>query len=260
MKLLRRAVAIACAVAAVIVMAPGANAAVSYWYRPSHPMNHSPQSLPETDCTGAWGVRTNGTSAPYFLTAGHCFSTNQPVYGTSGQFGVGQSSHWSFGGVDSALIRPLPGVDGLQEIPDLGRVVGKMSNEWSTTAGNGIAMQSPRTGRVYGTIAGGWWLWYNDTRVACGTYWSVDGDSGSPVFVHNANGVYAAGVHVGRSGHWACFVTIDDLLADWGVWLPVFSAAAAKTGSKIPDLKLLADLRGPAEKLPVQPLGERVLQ
>ncbi|MGW6935326.1 hypothetical protein ACWGE0_35065 [Lentzea sp. NPDC054927] len=252
MKLLKRAAAMACAVAAVVVMAPGANAAVSYWYRPSHPMNYTALPLGQTYCTGGWGVRSNLNNVGYFLAAGSCFSAGQDVYGTSGRFGVVAKSDYS-AGFDSALVAPLPDVDGLQEIPDLGRTVGKMSNEWSTTRNNAIAMQSPRGGRVYGVIAGGWWsAGPDDSRLACANFPNAPGSAGAPVFVHNANGVYAAGVSVGSAGtSFTCFVTIDDLLAHWKVWLPVFSSAA-KTGA--PDLQLQADLSGPAEKLPVQPL------
>ena len=249
MQLLKRAVAMACAVVAVVVMAPGANAAVTYWYRPSHPMNYAALPLDKTYCTGGWGVRSNLNNIPYFLTGAGCFSVGQDVYGTSGRFGVVAANHRTQG-FDSAIVAPLSDVDGLQEIPGLGRVVGKMSNEWSTTRNNGIAMQSPRGGRVYGTIAGGWWE-TNGGRVACANYPHELGAAGAPVFVHNANGVYAAGVNIGSVGALSCFVTIDDLLAHWNVWLPVFSSAA-KAGS--PDLKLQADQSGPADKLPIQPL------
>ncbi|WP_158849080.1 hypothetical protein [Saccharothrix deserti] len=266
MRLLNRAVelvtAMACVVAAVVVTSPAADAAVTYWYMPSHPMNRSPKSLPNSDCTGGWGVRSNLNNVPYFLTAGHCFTAGQDVYGTHGRFGITANSHHASGGVDTAIVAPLSGVDGLQEIPGLGRAVGKMSNGWSTTGGNGIAMQSPRTGRVYGTIAGGWRAWFNGRRVACGTYPSQDGDSGAPMFVHNAGGVFAAGVHVGllteNGVTMACFVTIDDLLADWNAWLPVFSSAVARTGAASADVRLQADLSGPAETLPIRYVGEPI--
>lgn len=259
---MKTVVAVACAAAAVVGTAPASGAAITYWYRPSHPMNHSPKPVASSDCTGGWGVRANSGNTPYFLTAGHCFSGGQAVYGTSGQFGTVAATNYP-SGLDTAIVSPGPEVDGLQEIPGLGRVVGKMSNEWSTTGGNGIAMQGTHSGRTYGTIRGGWYSGDNGKRMACGSYTSTGGDSGSPVFVHNSNGVYAAGVHLGKlplsdGSLIPCFVTIDDLLAHWGVWLPVFSSAA-KTGA-VPDGRLQPDLTGPAESLPINQAGTLILE
>lgn len=243
-----------------------ASAAVVYWYKPSHPMNLSPKPVEKSDCTGAWGIRSS-LNYPYFLTAGHCFETGDTVYGTTGAFGGVANTHLHLrDGYDTAIVAPNSDVDGWQEIPGVGLTVGKMGNDYLTTSGSPIAMQGARSGRTYGTQYGSFYRWANNQRVACGSYASTGGDSGSPVFIHQGDRVYAAGVHVGTLTYPSglvihCFVTIDDLLMDWNAWLPVFSSAAAKSpGAKVPDVLLGPAPSSAADKLPIRYVGKPVYE
>lgn len=276
----RRLIAVAavlCAVAAwVVVQPPPAQAAVWYWYRPSIPMNPWPDHPnPPYWCTGGWGIRLNSTGAPYFLTAGHCFARDQFVYPNTGINALGWVSARLdyFGGRDTELVHPNVGVDGLQEIPGVGKVVGHVGNGYLTTAGGGIAIRGANTGLDYGVIVGGWrnWNWppdtvpENDGRVACGNYDSQGGDSGAPIFIHYGNQVYAAGVHVGRwqrlvNGQvvedYGCFMTIDDLLALWAAWLPTFLPGTQAAERVPPDL----GSPGKSEQLTVVGGGVAILE
>lgn len=232
--------ALACVITSVAISSPVAQAAV-YYYRPTHPMNERVGS--HVYCTGGFGIRTSSNNLPYFLTAGHCFSDGQSVWGTDGQFGITADSR-ADAGYDTAAVAPLGSTDGLQEIPGLGRVIGKMSDTYSSTAGNAIALQGRTSGRQYGTITG--WIYHGNTWLACANIRGGPGDSGGPVFTHDAGGrVYAAGIIIGgdQGTNTTCFMTIDNLLTQWKAYLPVFSAKAAKTAQ--PDVALSADSAGP---------------
>lgn len=234
--------------------------AVTYWYMPSHPMNQWPVPLSDSHCTGGWGIRSS-LNYPYFLTAAHCWtSIGNGVYGTTGRLGL-VANAWA-GGVDSAIVVPDEHVGGWQEIPGVGRTIGKMGNDFATTVGAGIAKQGMRTGLTYGTLSGGWYLWAPHDepqagvhRVACGTYHSAGGDSGGPVFIHFGSQVYAVGIHLGRirltnGSTLACFMTIDDLLTHWNAWLPVFAASAR--GDTSPGILLAPEPSSAADALPVE--------
>jgi hypothetical protein len=220
------------AATALLVTPTAGHAAVEYWYKPSYRLLNSANQFV---CTGAWGIRNANTNEPFYLTAGHCFGLNAAVY----------SDYWdrSFGTVratfdnstsDSARIRPAAGVDGWQEIPGIGKTVGKRDNTFATGAGNGVGMLGGTSGLTYGTILGGWYTYPGWPWVSCTTYARAGGDSGAPVFIHYGNQVYAVGMHIGSlliDGVWrGCFIPLDDLLVTHQAYLPVFPEGTQLAG------------------------------
>ncbi|KFU81835.1 hypothetical protein [Amycolatopsis lurida] len=67
--------------------------------------------------------------------------------------------------------------------------------------------------------------------------------------------MYAAGIIILRTGGHTCFMTIDNLLAQWNAWLPVFSAVSTQSSATRPDAGLAADSTGPVGN-PLQGLVE----
>lgn len=245
-----------------LVAMPAPAHATTYWYMPSHPINwESPKPWPQRDCTGAWGIRLKGSNLPYFLTAGHCFFDGEVVYGTVGPIGhSAESSYYPFPSqLDTARVQPGSGVDGWQEIPGVGKVVGKVGADYLAVPGVGIAMKPVRAGVSYGTMEGGWNTW-GDYPAMCGTYSTEDHDSGAPVFVHFGNQVYAAGVHVGSKllpggVYISCFIYIDDLLSWHQAELPTFPV-----GSQSPQLPAGFESSSKAKQLPVVGRGTPVVR
>lgn len=233
---------IATVIAMVSLPAVSAQAAITYWYKPSHPMR---VSLSTPHCTGAWAIR--GASGMFFLSAGHCFDLGATVGGTQSGFGWVRRDEmpgaWNFGEMDALIVQPNPDVDALQEVPGFGRATNTYTNAFLTQAGHPIGMLGQATGGFsVGVTVQGWFerLEFRGERVACATYSRMHGDSGAPVFTHDGQGrVTVAGMHVGsilnplgtQPPRLGCYITIDDLLERFGAWLPLFSSLGARTMS-----------------------------
>jgi hypothetical protein len=233
-------VAIAAILAVLTLPAVQAQAAIKYWYKPGHPMR---LFSVQPRCTGAWAIR--GASGMFFLGAGHCFEQGAAIAGTDEYFGWVRRDEmpgdWNFGEMDALLVQPDPDVDALQEVPGFGRAVDAYSNAELTQAGRPIGMLGQGTGGFsVGVTVSGWWerIDFRGERVACATYSRMPGDSGAPVFTHDGQGrVTVAGMHVGwvanplgtGPARLGCYITIDDLLWEFGAWLPLFSSLGAGT-------------------------------
>lgn len=78
-------------------------------------------------------------------------------------------------------------------------------------------------GTIYGTIT-----WYGMTAY-CSTARTRGGDSGGPVWRSDGGGLRAVGITVAYNADTSngCFIPIQDLLNEWGAWLPVFPSLAA---------------------------------
>lgn len=225
-------------VAIVTVLAVGlgarpAQAATWYMYKPGHPMGPSKASA--NNCTGSWAVR--GPSGLFFLTAGHCQQQGTVVYGLTDPFGTVRRNDDRPGEMDGALIQPYAGVDAWQDVVDrsnavIGHTVGRVGNN-EMPGGMYVNMMGRTTGWTWGQIDSGWYRWANGELVKCAIYkdGSAGGDSGGPVFTRDSsNRARAVGMHVGKAEvrpgvWWSCFITIDDLLGQFGATLPVFNAA-----------------------------------
>lgn len=216
---------------AVAFGASPAQAAPWYYYKPGQPMGPVPNS---ENCTGSWAVR--GQSGLFFLTAGHCQAEGTTVYGKPSPFGFVRRNEEAKG-MDAALVQPHAGVDALQNVVDrsdvvIGRTVGIVPNSELATPGLWLNKMGRTTGWTWATTDGRWELW-NGQWVKCSEKLGATyGDSGGPVFTRDsANRARAAGMIVGgklKNGvmH-SCFITIEDLLARFGAWLPVFSSTGA---------------------------------
>lgn len=202
---------------------------LSYMYKPGHPM-----SLPGGSCTGSFAVR--GTDGMFFLTAGHCGQVGQAVRGTDAQFGV--FAHERNVREDTALVRPLRGVDAQQQVtnPRNGALIGSTVG-WYRNSEIGGGMPVGKTGITTGYTEGRvepWTYRWDNFTVRCATYASRPGDSGGPISIRtNTSNLWAVGVHVGRvtlsdGSTRGCFVPIETLLGYWGAWLPVFGSTANK--------------------------------
>ncbi|GLZ76031.1 hypothetical protein Afil01_08380 [Actinorhabdospora filicis] len=207
---------------ALLLQSAPAGAAVWYWYKPGHPMN-----IAGAGCTGSWALR--GSDGMFFLTAGHCASgVNAVVSGTDTRFGFVRRNEDP--SMDALLVQPDSGVDAYQIVEVNGITVGRttgMVHNWSLTPGTVVSKGGRTTGITSGTIRVQS-TWDGRERVYCGDYAACAGDSGGPVYQKAGSSVLAVGVHVGRQRQpsgvlYSCFISIDDLLARFGAWLPVFS-------------------------------------
>src|SRR6476620_6034949 len=85
-----------------------------------------------------------------------------------------------------------------------------------------VGMKGATTGLTYGPVVLQK-VWNSGERVYCAYFYprpNSSTDSGAPVFVHYGNQVLAAGVYVGRTGPYDCFVPLADLLQFHNAWLP----------------------------------------
>src|SRR5438477_6225948 len=107
-----RLLMVTCLTAVVTVLTPATAEASAYAFRPGDPMLDVPKHT-ETACTGSWAVR--GRDGLFFMTAGHCFAKDAPVFGTDAQFGTADRNATGEG-QDSMLVKPKAGVDAYQTV------------------------------------------------------------------------------------------------------------------------------------------------
>jgi hypothetical protein len=245
------------AVSATLLASVPATAA-TYYFKPGHPMFFGGPGV-GTYCTGGYVIR--GTSGMFPLTDGHCAGVGTTVYGTDRAFGTVSYTKWSTW--DTELISEVPGDDAYQIVvdprtgrtPGSGRVVGYKGSS-SFVNGYLVGKMGVTTGWTEGVIYNTS-TWHNMT-----CYWSraytQPGDSGGPVWRWEPNGVWALGITMAYA-RWdgdgppgtlrgnGCFVSIGDLLAVWGAWLPVFNSASFARGPATP--------AAPPTRLPQLDLG-----
>lgn len=224
--------------AALFVVVIGVQPAQAGWYNylVGHPLwkvNNDPE------CTGGYVIY--GTSGTFILTAGHCFKLGERVYGTQAAFGTLAHLKWTTTTGDSALIQADAGVTLYQTIIDplygnspgpngSGQVTGKMPNS-EQVLGTRVGKMGKTTGWTEGTIQ----LRYrplNGITTHCASYGRDLGDSGGPVWRYDSQGLRAVGMHVGSAIYnnvqLGCYITIDDLLTQWGANMNFWPSFAAR--------------------------------
>jgi hypothetical protein len=233
---------------AVLGAAP-AHAEVTYWYHPGDAML-SFNGL----CTGGWALRLNGEAR--FATASHCFNLQEVVYRRDGRpIGTVTEDGWPY--LDAELVDPYSDTDAYQIVYGY-RVVGKYDNG-SFGYGFHVLKYGQTTGLTELSVVG-WSTWQHGEPVVCATNGSARGDSGGPVFTHDSAGrAWAAGLLVGGltidGTVYSCFLTIDQVLAQFGATLPVFpnwsaSPTLAAAGPRTAFPASLPKLTGPATFIP----------
>jgi hypothetical protein len=238
-----RLLMVTCLTAVVTVLTPATAEASAYVFRPGDPMLDVPKHT-ETACTGSWAVR--GRDGLFFMTAGHCFAKDAPVFGTDAQFGTADRNATGEG-QDSMLVKPKAGVDAYQTVVAYknwpGTVIG---NVVGTAPKTGMNQNDPvgMSGWVSGWQAGyikGRTLWKDGEFVLLASYISTHGDSGAPVLVNDGAGhVWAMGMEVGAievapGKCYSAFIPIDDLLIQYGATLPTFPSAGITPPSSLAD-------------------------
>ncbi|MEU0882356.1 hypothetical protein ABZ345_27405 [Lentzea sp. NPDC005914] len=216
--------------------------AATYYFKPGHPTFFGGPGT-GSYCTGGYAIR--GSSGMFILTDGHCAGVGSSVYGTSRKFGTVAYSRWTT--YDTALIQEVAGDDALQIVvdpltgnsPGNGKIVGIYPKS-SLGVGTLIGKMGQTTGWTEGTITGT--ITWHGMTAYCSHAYTWAGDSGGPVWRTGGGGVLAVGITVAyyESSGDGCFIAIQDLLNEWGAWLPVFSSAAA--------------LESPAKAAPVPPM------
>lgn len=227
--------------------------AAGYFFLPGHPTYFGGPGT-GSYCTGGYGVR--GESGMFILTDGHCAPVGTTVYGTSRSFGTVAYSRWT--NHDTALIQEIPGDDAYQIVvdpvtgrsPGTGRITGIYPKS-ALSVGTLVGKMGVTSGWTEGTVTGTT-TWYGMTAY-CSHARTQPGDSGGPVWRNDGGGLRAVGITVSYSPSTGdgCFIPIQDLLNEWGGWLPVFTSAAGSTGSTSPAGSASAD---PAPATPAEPL------
>jgi hypothetical protein len=248
--------ALATFLATLLVTAVGAapaHAEVTYWYHPGDAMVNPNRGL----CTGGWALRLNGEAR--FATAGHCFPGGYVISRRDNRgFAVATENAYDSAALDAELVDPYPDTDAYQIVYGY-QVVGKYDNG-SFGYGFHVLKYGQTTGLTELSVVG-WSTWLFGTPVVCATGGWAHGDSGGPVFTHDSAGrAWAAGLFVGgkpdgHGGEYACFLTIDQVLAQFGATLPVFptwsaAPALAGPGPRTAFPASLPKLTGPATFIP----------
>ncbi|GIF41911.1 S1 family peptidase [Actinoplanes xinjiangensis] len=266
----RLAVGFLAAAACIVVPAAPANA-VAYSYLVGHPANPRPSG-----CTGGFAVK--GTSGVFVVTAGHCATdaagkgvVGHRIWGTDEAFGTVIRNDWvgdaaTTGSYDAALIRLDPDDTAYQIVedpvghgrPGTGRVRGWYANS-ALSQGFKIGKMGKTTGWTEGTITEWRTVTYpNGWRfpALCTTATALPGDSGGPVWRHDANGVMAVGIVIsGRTGS-MCFAPIQHVLQRFGATLPVFTSNAkgARVDSRPGAATVVTEPTGPSIPYNPEPL------
>lgn len=204
--------------------------AVSYTYNVGNRMAFSNGNI----CTGGYSIR--GNSGVFTMTAGHCGSVGNTISGPAGTWArVSYKKPTTQG--DSLLATAYSGVTQMQIIRDprtgrvpagTGRVTGVMPTSQQKT-GTLVGKMGVTTGwtegKIYGTTT-----WMGRTAI-CSTARTLPGDSGGPVWRSDGNGLRAVGMTVAyiKSTSNGCYLPMDQLLSEWGAWLPVFASRAGAT-------------------------------
>lgn len=231
----RLGIAAAAALAFLSTAAQPASAA-TYFFQPGHPTYFGGPGS-GSYCTGGYAIR--GSSGMFILTDGHCSPVGTTVYGTSRSFGTIAYSRWTTH--DTALIQEFSGDDAYQIVvdpvtgtsPGNGRITGVFPKS-GLSAGTLVGKMGVTTGwtegAVYGTVS-----WYGMTAY-CSHAGTWAGDSGGPVWRSDSGGLRAVGITVAyyASSGDGCFIPIQDLLDEWGAWLPVFPSVAAASPEPTP--------------------------
>jgi hypothetical protein len=212
-----------------VLGAAPAHAAVTYWYHPGDAMWDKDEFGVYTLCTGGWGLRLNGEAR--FATAGHCFYTGAVIFNVQDNqrrnYAVVTES--ARGSLDAELADPTPDTDAYQIVYGY-RVVGKYDNG-SFGYGFHVLKYGQTTGLTELSVVG-WSTWIYGEPIVCATGGNDYGDSGGPVFTHDSAGrAWAAGMIVGLQNIggtvYTCFITIDQVLDQFGATLPVFPSWSA---------------------------------
>ncbi|QIK63022.1 hypothetical protein G7068_07295 [Leucobacter viscericola] len=205
--------------------------ALKYNYLSGHVTN-----FPGRKCTGGYVVA--GTSGTFIMTAGHCGNTGQIVSGTQAPFAK-VAAKKPTDGSDSLLMSAYAGVTLPQIVIDPvgkqypgtnGQIKGVVSSSRQVEGflvGKMGATSGWTEGKITGEIS-----WYGRTAI-CSTAQTRPGDSGGPVWRSENGVVRAVGMMVAyepATGH-GCYLPMDQLLKDWGAWLPLYGGGTAPASS-----------------------------
>lgn len=223
------------AILALVLGVPSPAYALTYNYYAGHPANRPDGGT----CTGAYTIY--GTSGSFILTAGHCFTVGERVWGTDASYGTVAYTKSGVGDGDSALIRYDSWVTPYQIVVDPktgrspgngGRVTGKMPNHEQTN-GTLVGKMGVTTGWTEGRI--GFRYDRNGKYVFCADYLRDKGDSGGPVWRLDSQGLRAVGMHTNPAQYngktYGCYIPIDTLLVQWGASMNFFPAARTQAPS-----------------------------
>lgn len=162
------------------------------------------------------------------------------------------------------LLRIDAGDDALQivtdprtgQVPSDGRVVGHMPTQ-EQTLGTLIGKMGAGSGWTEGRIIG--WIPWRGRQAVCTDAEASPGDAGGPVWRWDQYGVRALGIVVAYNPATggACYLPIQQVLRDWGAWLPVLggTAYAYEAGQLDPSIPQLdGQYSVPIQYVPVQAL------
>lgn len=233
----------------------------TYYFLPGHPVyfdnGGTASGLYYGKCTGGYAIAgTDGT----FITSAHCHVIYSSVRGEDRTFG-----RLAFVNGTTTLIREDPDDDALQIVvdptsglaPSDGRVVGYMSTS-EQTLGTLVGKMGAGSGWTEGNIIG--WIPWRDRQAICTDAEAARGDAGGPVWRWDAAGLRALGIVVAYDPETrgACYVPMQQILNDWGAWLPVFgptayATTAGRLDAGIPELDA-SDYIVPIEYVPTADL------
>ena len=239
-----------------ITLSTATMASATYFFEPGQPTFFGGPDNINDYCTGGYAIR--GTSGMFILTTGLCTNgaVGVTVYGTDAAFADVAYTH--FPQWDTSLISEWPGNDAYQIVVDPftgqtpgthgGKVVGIYPKS-SLTAGTLIGKMGRTTGWQEGVIFGT--ITWSGFTAYC-THANTDvGDSGGPVWRTDSNGdVLAVGITVAYDPNTGdgCFVAIQDILDNWGAWLPVFGPSV-KSANARPATPMRTGTAGPVQVL-----------
>lgn len=202
----------------------------TYYFRPGHPVYFDNGGTASGGyygkCTGGYVIAgSDGT----FIVTGNCHVIFSYVRGESRRFG--QLAH-SNGTTD--LIELDPGDDAYQivvdpltgAVPADGQVVGYMPTA-EQVQGTLVGKMGAGTGWTEGRITG-WIRWHGGSQAICTDATAGAGDAGGPVWRWDQNGLRAVGIVVAwnQGAESMCYLPMQQVLRDWGAWLPAFGSTA----------------------------------
>lgn len=233
-----------------------------YFFRPGHPVYFDNGGTVSGGyygkCTGGYVIAgTDGT----FIVTGNCHVIFSSVRGESRRFG-----QLAYANGTTDLIAVDPGDDAYQivvdpltgAVPSDGRVVGYMPTG-EQKQGTLVGKMGVGSGWTEGRITG-WIPWHGGSQAICTDAAAAAGDAGGPVWRWDQDGLRAVGIVVAwnQESESMCYLPMQQVLRDWGAWLPAFGSTACadepgRIDPEIPELSAEGHYH-PRDSVPVETL------